>query len=338
MVSRANISFKAAERSYLALLKREIHNLVTGAGFTERKIGEIDIVVAEIGTNLVNHGGGGEVLVKLIEDDGNQGVEILAVDKGPGMADVSRMIIDGVSTKNTLGQGLGAIKRLSDHFQVYSLPNWGTVVLSRIFNEAQPLYKRKPAFEIRSLLVPKPNEKYCGDGCYASFDRDKLIVFLGDGLGHGPHAEKAVVTAMESLKTRPSDNAVAIIRHMHENVKKTRGLVGTVGILDIPGKMWSLCGVGNIHTKLTSHSNQYGYMPYNGIIGMNIPTSLKEREFPYEPGQYLLFCSDGIKSRIDLARHNTIQRCDPSVIAAVIYNEFARHTDDAGIVVCKINL
>jgi len=338
MVSRVNICMKAAERSYLALLKREIHHLVTGAGFSERKISEIDIVVAEIGTNLVNHGGGGEVLVKLVEDNGHQGIEILALDKGPGMADVSRMIIDGVSTKNTLGQGLGAIRRLSDNFQIYSQPNWGTVVLSRIFNEPLPIYSKKPAFEMSALLAPKPNEKYCGDGYYSSFGQDKLIVFLGDGLGHGFHAEAAVLAAIESLKTCSADNAVAIIRHIHEHVRKTRGLVATVGVLDCRSKIWSLCGVGNIHTKLTSHSNQYGYMPYNGIIGMNIPNSLKEREFPYEPGQYLLFCSDGIKSRVDLGRHPSIQRCDPAVIAAVVYNEFARHTDDTGIVVCKINM
>jgi anti-sigma regulatory factor (Ser/Thr protein kinase) len=338
MDSRTSISIKAAERSYLSLLKREIHSLAAGAGFSDRKIGAIDIVVSEIGTNLVNHGGGGHVLVKLIEDKGNQGIEILGLDKGPGMADVSRMMVDGVSTKNTLGQGLGAIKRLSDTFQIYSQINWGTIVLSRIFNEAPPQYEKKPAFEISSLLVPKPNEKHCGDGFYSYLHRDKLIVFLGDGLGHGPHAEKAVLTAIESLKAGNSDDAVTIIKRMHEDVKKTRGLVGTVGVLDIRRKMWSLCGIGNIYTKLSSHSNHYGYMPYNGIIGMNFSSNIKEREFPYEAGQYLLFCSDGIKSRIDLGRHSSIQRCDPSVIAAVIYNEFARHTDDSGIVVCKINL
>ncbi|WP_298733406.1 ATP-binding SpoIIE family protein phosphatase [uncultured Chitinophaga sp.] len=338
MVSRTSISIKAAERSYLASLKREIHSLASSARFGDRKIGEIDIVVAEIGTNLVNHGGGGEVLVKLIEEDGHQGIEILALDKGPGMADVSRMMVDGVSTKSTLGQGLGAIKRLSDYFQVYSQPGWGTVVLSRIFNEPLPSFRKKPAFEISTLLVPKPNERYCGDGYYAYFDQERLIVFLGDGLGHGVHAEAAVTAAIESLKACNSNDSVTMLRHIHESVRKTRGLVATIAILDIRSRMWNFCGIGNIHSRLVSHSNHYGYMPYNGIIGMNIPNSLKEREFPYEPGQYLLFCSDGIKSRIDLNRHTSIQRFDPSIIAAAVYNEFARHTDDTGIVVCKINL
>ena len=95
----------------------------------------MDIIVAELVSNLVKHAGGGQLLVKLIEQDGIQGMEIISIDDGIGMTDVTRMVADGVSTKNTLGQGLGAMKRLSDFFQVYSLKDWGTLILIRIFDE-----------------------------------------------------------------------------------------------------------------------------------------------------------------------------------------------------------
>jgi hypothetical protein len=84
-----------------------VHALAVSGGFSARKVGEIDIIVAEMVTNLVKHAGGGDLLVKLIEEEGIQGLEIIAIDNGVGMTDVTRMVADGVSTKNTLGQGLG---------------------------------------------------------------------------------------------------------------------------------------------------------------------------------------------------------------------------------------
>ena len=45
------------------------------------------------------------------------------------------MMQDGMSTTNTMGHGLGSIKRLSDTFELYSQPGWGTIILSRIYNE-----------------------------------------------------------------------------------------------------------------------------------------------------------------------------------------------------------
>ena len=118
MVSRTHLAIKADDRSYFAILKKEIHGIALSAGFSENKIGEIDIIVAEMVSNLVKHAGGGQVLVKLVEEKGLQGIEIISMDSGPGMTDVSRMVADGVSTKNSLGQGLGAMKRLADVFQI----------------------------------------------------------------------------------------------------------------------------------------------------------------------------------------------------------------------------
>src|SRR5918993_104346 len=156
MVSRTHVVFKAEDRSYFAILKKEIHAIAVGATFTEAKVGELDIIVAELVSNLVKHAGGGQLLVKLIEESGVQGIELISIDDGPGMTDVTRMVADGVSTKNTLGQGLGAMKRLSDVFQVYSQKDWGTIILIRLYKESLPRFKKIPAEEIRSVEVSKP--------------------------------------------------------------------------------------------------------------------------------------------------------------------------------------
>lgn len=338
MVNRTHIAFKAEDRSYFAILKKEIHALAVTARFGEKKLGEIDIIVAEMVSNLVKHAGGGQVLVKLIEEKGVQGIEIISIDKGPGMTDVTRMVADGVSTKNTLGQGLGAMKRLADIFQVYSLKDWGTVILVRVFEKELPRFTKPPMWEVKSVIIPKPGETECGDGFFWTATKDHLKLFLGDGLGHGPEAAKAVVQAgnafLECEEVEPGE----IIRHINNAVKKTRGLVGTVAIFDVKEKKWRLCGVGNIATKINSPTISKGYMAYNGIIGLNVPNTLNAQEAPYEPGQHIIMCSDGIKTRWDSIKYPAILRYDLSIVSASLLKDFARNTDDMSVVTCKINL
>src|SRR5688500_12029204 len=120
-------SYKIEERSYVSYIKREIHQQVARAKFGETQVGEIDIIVSEIASNIIKHAGSGELLFRV--RDVNQSTstfEILGIDNGPGIADTMRMLKDGVSTTHTLGQGLGAINRLSDIAQLYSMPEWGT--------------------------------------------------------------------------------------------------------------------------------------------------------------------------------------------------------------------
>lgn len=143
MDNSAHISFNASDRSYFAILKKDIHKLITDAGFGESKAGKVDIVVAEMASNLVKHAGGGEILVRMMREDSNEGVELISIDNGPGMSDTKRMIEDGMSTTNTLGHGFGAMKRMSDVFEVYSMRDWGTIVLSRIYRNEVPAFKKR---------------------------------------------------------------------------------------------------------------------------------------------------------------------------------------------------
>jgi hypothetical protein len=254
------------------------------------------------------------------------------------MTDISRMVADGVSTKNTLGQGLGAMKRLSNVFQVYSLKDWGTVILLRIYETEFPLFIKPSNWEIRSAIIPKPGETECGDGFYCTVTKDYLRLFLGDGLGHGPEAAKAVMKAGESFIESTETDPGELIREINMAVKKTRGLVGTVAVFNMNEKYWSICGVGNISTKINSTAAVKSYMGYNGIIGLNVPKTLNAQVIAYETGQHLIMCSDGIKSRWDAVKYPAILRYDGSILSASLLKEFARYTDDMSVVTCKINM
>jgi len=338
MVSKTHVVLKADDRSYFAILKKDIHALAVSAGFSSVKVGEVDIIVAEMVSNLVKHAGGGQLLVKLVEENGLQGIEIISIDNGAGMTDVTRMVADGVSTKNTLGQGLGAMKRLADVFQVYSQKDWGTIILIRVFEASLPLFEKKSRTETKVVIVPKPGEEKSGDGFYATTTNEYTKLFLGDGLGHGPEAAKAVDTAIEAFAGCTETDPVEIIRYLNTEVKKTRGLVGTVAIFDYRERKWRICGVGNIATKIIGPTSSKGYMAYNGIIGLNLPRTLNAQEVEYEKGQHIIMCSDGIKSRWETIKYPAILRYDLSILSASLYKDFARNTDDMSVAVCKINL
>lgn len=334
-ITGRQVCFTLQDRSYLSVLKRDVHRLALQSGLSEKKIAEIDIVVAELGSNILKHGGGGEVLI-MLTDHPVPALEIIGIDNGPGISDLNRMMKDGVSTTKTLGQGLGAMKRLSDFLQVYSVKAWGTIVLARFHLKPAPAVPPKQDFEIRTLLIPKPGEKVCGDGFYISTDRTGIRVFAGDGLGHGPEANNAVNAAINSFRYCMLKELSEVIRQIHVDVKNTRGLVGTLATFNYKDKHWRICGVGNIHTRTWTSTNSKTYLPYNGIIGHNLPRTINEQAT--EPGadQLLLLCSDGIRTRWDMNKYPGIFRYDMSILASAIYKDHARKTDDMSIVIVKV--
>lgn len=336
MDNRTHVSFKASDRSYLAIIKKEIHAIAVTTLHSKR-LGELDIVVSELVSNLVKHARDGQLLVKTIHHEGIDGIEIISIDHGPGMADVKKMITDGISTKNTLGVGLGAIKRLSDVFQVYSLKEWGTLILVRIFQKPLPSFKKPLPYEIRSIVLPKPGETRSGDGFFTKISSDYVRVFLGDGLGHGEEAAQAVELAGASFEQSQENDPCQIIREMNTSVRKTRGLVGLAAVFNLKTKKWKICGVGNIMTRISGPGFSKNYLSYNGIIGLNMPRTLNPQEIDHEKGQQLILCSDGLKTKWDTFRYPSILRNDLTLLCAALLKDYARNTDDMSVAACKIN-
>lgn len=337
-MDRSFTSYQVDDRSYIAYIKREIHREVSNCRFTETQVGEIDIIVSELSSNLVKHVGSGEFLYRAYDVDESESLfEIISIDDGAGMADPLKMMKDGVSTTNTLGQGLGAISRLSTAFQLYSMPGWGTVLYVRYSRKNEDIIKQKgPQLDIRAVCVNKRNETVCGDGYSVKKNDSTIKIFLGDGLGHGEYANDAVRTAADFFSGCPETDPVDIIRQMHEKVRRTRGLVASVAVLDLKRQRWQVCAVGNITTRLYSGISFRNYMSYNGTIGLNIPTSLKGSVFEVERNQHLIMNSDGIRSRWDLAKYPSILKYDGAVIGAAVYKDFGRGTDDTSILIAKV--
>ena len=64
---------------------------------------------------------------------------------------------------------------------------------------------------------------------------------------------------------------------------------------------------------------------------------MKDQEVQAENAQVLLLCSDGIKTKWDLVKYPGILKHDLSILAAVIFKDQARFTDDMSVVAVRLN-
>lgn len=82
--------------------------------------------ISEIARNMTAYAGGGSITIRLIEQDGRHGIEVIAEDDGPGIPDIALALRDGYSTGRGMGLGLPGARRLMDQFEIDSRVGRGT--------------------------------------------------------------------------------------------------------------------------------------------------------------------------------------------------------------------
>src|SRR5215510_4666555 len=157
------LHFQIREVSAVAEARREVTGLARAVGFDASEIGRVALVVTEAATNLVKHTPQGQVLARAFDRDGVAAIEVLALDQGPGIANIGESLRDGYSTAGSPGTGLGAIKRLSDEFDIYSTPGKGVAILVQLWSRRAPSGNLPPPLMMGSVCLPKPGEVARGD-------------------------------------------------------------------------------------------------------------------------------------------------------------------------------
>ena len=92
-----------SDPSQVAEARRLAAEFCRRAAFPAARDGMVAIAVTELATNLVKHGGGGQIIVDHFADAAGTGIEIVALDRGRGMDDVERCLRDGFSTAGSPG-------------------------------------------------------------------------------------------------------------------------------------------------------------------------------------------------------------------------------------------
>ena len=301
--------------------------------FSEPQSGALAIVVTEIVTNLVKHAKSGTLILSPLGSNGNRGIRALALDKGPGIRDVTAALSDGHSTAGTPGNGLGAIKRLSNVFEVYSAPGAGTVVLAEVWS-----HKKAAAsdgdLDIGVVSAPIKGEEVSGDGWGAKTMPSSTLLMVVDGLGHGVMASEAAREAERIFFAAQTESPGRILQDAHGALRKTRGAAMAVASINSERGLISYAGVGNISASIVSPQSSRGIASHNGTLGHQMQ-KLQEFSLPWNPNSLLIMHSDGLNTRWDLKAYPGIWSKSPALIAGVLYRDCYRDRDDVTILVAR---
>ena len=337
------LHFTIVEASQVAEARRAITAQARSLGFNDTELGKVAIIVTEAATNLVKHTPGGQLLVRSLNQAGMLGLELLALDQGPGLTNVSKALADGYSTAGSPGTGLGALARLSAVFDIHSLPTKGTALLVQLFKQnGQPGPGAHVAgngaslpLEIGAVCLPKPGQEVCGDNWEVIQGRDVSLLMVADGLGHGPEAATASRTAVETLSGKQtSRDPKAVIEAAHAALYHTRGAALAVAELDLPQSVVRFAGIGNIAGMILTTGPTRHLASHNGIVGHRI-RKIQEFSYPWFADALLVLHSDGLTTHWDLNAYPGLISRHPGLIAGVLYRDFSRGTDDASVVVVK---
>ncbi|MCX6252613.1 MAG: SpoIIE family protein phosphatase [Bacteroidetes bacterium] len=317
-------------------------------GFNDIATGEVAIMITEMGTNVLKHGGGkGKLMMCRIRDTSfNTGLEFWCCDFGKGFTDIDLAIQDGYTNSNSLGIGLGSIQRLSDEFEINPEKNIdfnqvklaGTSEFKNCIRTRKWLQKSKWNGLNRNLLIgassrAKPGEQLNGDTYVIThLSGTVAVASVIDGLGHGKEANRASQMAKELIVSKPDMAVDALINQVHNTIKGTRG--ATVGIIriDTGNNRLFFSGIGNIEGQIYSNAKKTNLLSYGGIVGHNIRTP-RVFELDFNKGDTVCLYSDGIISRWQYEEIDWEQ--SPQENAEYIVNQYSRISDDATVLIIR---
>jgi len=310
------------EISQVGQARRRAKQLAEELGLNSVDSGRAALVATELATNILKHAGSGELHLRVVPGRGAEGIEIIAIDRGPGF-EALRCLRDGFSTGGTKGEGLGSVSRQSQVFDVFA-DGRGSVVLSRIF----PALVTDLRIGVNQHAMR--NESACGDVWHLAINPHHLSALIIDGLGHGPDAEEAALCGAAAFSERPFDDPEALFMNMHGAMNGTRGGAGAIAQYDCLNGTLRFAGIGNIGARLLTPEGSRGMASYPGIVGAQM-RKVKTFTYAEASSRLLVMYSDGLQSRWDLEDYQGLRLQHPATIAAVLYRDFCRGRDDITI-------
>ncbi|GHE28598.1 transcriptional regulator [Streptosporangium violaceochromogenes] len=341
---------RAEDASAIGSLRRMAVLLAEHRGFDEEDAGRVAVAVSEAASNLVKHAVEGTLLIRPHPELASA-IEVIAVDRGPGMRDISRALRDGYSTAGTLGIGLGGIARMASGYEVHSLPGRGTVLGMYFTARDAP----RPPGRVSGVTRPIGEESVCGDA-FAAVDTgttentgnaantrgaanigsagSTVSVMLCDGLGHGVAAAEASREAVRLFLRHAELAPVGVLERIHAGLGRTRGGAVAVARIDRVAATVSFAGLGNVSAWITHAEGRQGMISVPGIAGHHART-LRQYEYVLPPHSVVVLHSDGLSDRWDVSAFPGLVTRPPSIVAATLLRDAGTRRDDAGVAVVR---
>ena len=328
----SQLVFDLLDVSSVAVVRRAGAALARELKFSELRSGQLALVITEAATNILKHAGEGQILLRILGEGENAGIEVIALDKGPGIENMDWHSEDGNSTAGTYGIGLGALRRQSQRCEIYSASGKGTVLWLIVWaDDESPVVSH---WEIGAICTPIKGEEVSGDNWAVCVHEDTLTLIVADGLGHGPDAAIAANAAVKLCAETADQSPGIIMQRAHSALYATRGAAVAISQIHRDSEKLSFAGVGNIAVCIQREQSNRHLISHNGIVGSNV-RKIQEFSEDWSGDALLIAHSDGVSTRWDISNYPGLEMCHPTLIAAVIYRDFSRGRDDATVVVVR---
>ena len=315
--------------SRVAEVRRAALAIARTEGLNEVLSGNVALVSTEICTNLQKYAQGGEVFLTPLSGRSGPGIEILAIDRGPGMNDLRQCFIDGYSSRQSAGTGLGAIKRLSQEFDIFSEPGRGTVMVSRIRGDGDS------RAVVGGIVKPAAGEDVSGDAwAFREWD-GAVVLIVADGLGHGLEAAQASAEAIRAFRNASDLTPVPVLQQVHSALRGTRGAAVAVAHIQVADRRVRYAGIGNISGVISRAEKPIFMISHSGTAGYQSPR-LQEFSYSLPEGAMVIMHSDGLPTSWKLDTYPGLRPCHPSVVSGVLYRDARRDKDDVTVIAAKL--
>jgi len=322
--------------SALILLRAKLAVIAQRLAISERKTENILLVASELVSNNIKYAGG-RGMIQVWQQPGPV-LDLVALDFGPGIADLKLAEQDGYSTANTLGKGIGSMRRLSDELYIYTQllnpvqqKKWaGTVFLARFFSDQAASRAVMRGFKVGLYSRAMSDSRYNGDRIYLRQSGEVLHWLHLDGLGHGEHAHEATDSLAAHLAHAGSPSAM--LEAVDRQLQGTRGAVGVGGELDLGQQTMQIAGVGDMHAHVydRNHVDAVPFAP--GVLGREHRT-LSLFQAGFDRQKLVITASDGIRRNWDSSTFVGLFNQHPQLIAYTMGNIMGRVSDDQSICV-----
>jgi anti-sigma regulatory factor (Ser/Thr protein kinase) len=319
------------ESSQIGHARRVALREAVRAGFDETDAARVALIATELATNVLKHAHTGEIHLAVVPGMTTRGVEVIAVDRGPGF-NLADCLPDGYSTGGTRGEGLGAVKRAADVLDMYA-DHRGSVLMARVY----PKGFGRDDLCFGASLHPLHTEAVSGDGWAMSVGEGAMSVVMVDGLGHGPLAHDAAGAGTKAWLAEAQHDPAVALAAMDSAMHGSRGGAVAVARYDRKADALRFLGVGNIAGSLQDLEGTRGLASHPGIVGMR---ARRSQPFEFSParGRMLILHSDGLQTRWNLRDYPGLVTRHPAVVAALLHRDFSRGRDDAAVLAIRLEI
>ena len=329
-------SFFISKAAEITLAKRKTRALALKIGFNKNEADEISIVITELGTNIIKHTKRGIITIIQVASRSKNGIQIEAKDNGSGFDDLEKAMINGYSTFNTLGCGMGTINHIMDELEITSDRKDGGYIITKKWIKPETVSgKQKCPFEFGAATRMHPKMSVNGDTFVIKQWENNSLVAVVDGVGHGMLANRSALKARNYIENHYDQPLTEIFRGASVACRSTTtGVVMAIATFDWVTSVIKFASVGNIETRIHNKTTPISFGLRRGVVGFKMPKILVNNE-KWENGSIMIMHSDGLSTRWDWRTVLPFTTQSSTKLAQHLHRTLSKDNDDSTVMVIK---